>query len=183
MSITTKRGDAGQTDLLGARVGKDHSLVELVGVLDELNAQLGVAAPLIVDEMLSGIVKVIQEQLFVLGAEAAAAEAPKNERLLTLTDAEQHLLDGFCQTLESTLPPLTHFVLPGGSPSGAALHLARAVARRAERRLVIAAATHASLTHAVPYLNRLSDLLFLMARTVNRIDEAEEVIWKSRPTS
>lgn len=148
MSIVTKTGDKGETSLLnGTRVPKSDPRIEFVGDLDELSAQLGhVNRPEI---------QRIQRDLFELGAGREMGEALKR--------IEQELY-----ALEPTLPPLKNFILPGGHPDAARLHLARAVCRRAER--------HAGKS---PYLNRLSDYLFLLARQVNLENNVEEIIWKS----
>lgn len=178
MSITTKRGDEGQTDLLGARVGKGHALVELIGTIDELNANLGVVLSLVRDRKVRSLLRHVQEQLFVLGAEVASVQMPKREKIPHLTERDLRFVERASLELEGSLPPLRSFILPGGSLGAAKLHLARTVARRAERRLVLAAVEHPDLRRVLPYLNRLSDLLFALARAVNRIDGVEEVTWK-----
>lgn len=178
MSIITKRGDQGQTDLLGARVGKEHVLVELVGAVDELNAHIGAVLSDVRDRKIRSILRHVQDHLFVLGAEAASATLEKREKIPHLTERDLRFVERASMELEQSLPPLKHFILPGGSQGGSKLHLARTVARRAERRLIVAAKSYEDLLRVLPYLNRLSDLLFLLARTVNRIDDVEEVLWK-----
>ncbi len=179
MSIITKRGDHGETDLLGARVEKDHVLIELIGALDELNAHLGIVLTEVRDRKIRSLLKHLQGQLFVLGAEVASVTmTTKREKLPHITERDLRFVERACRELEADVPPLKHFILPGGSQGGARLHLARTVARRVERRLHTAARTHADLGRVLPFINRISDLLFLLARTMNQIDAVEEVIWK-----
>lgn len=177
-SITTKRGDQGQTDLLGARVEKDHILVELVGSIDELNALVGLVLVEVRDRKHRGMLQRLQEQLFVLGAEVAGVTAPNRDALPHITEQDLRVIERACRDLEAHLPRLTTFILPGGSPGGARLHHVRTVARRVERRLVMAARLHPELARVLPYVNRISDLLFHLARSVNQLDGAAETPWK-----
>jgi len=166
MKIYTKTGDSGDTGLIGgARIKKTALRVEAYGAVDELNAALGVVAASLGRGTMRDSVLRLQNDLHLLCADLAnpqlEADAPRVQR--------QHIarLAALIDALEQTLPPLTQFILPGGVPAGAQLHLARTVARRAERR-VIALAERTTLNESiVPYLNRLSDALFVMARSVN----------------
>ena len=176
-SIITKRGDAGETDVLGGRMAKDDALIALIGDVDELNANIGACAVL-ADPALRRVLERIQSQLFVLGAEAAAAVYEKKDAVPHLGANDLRLIEGLAQELEEDLPPLTHFILPGGSALAAELHRARAVCRRAERTLVRALAKHEDLAASLPYLNRLSDLLFLLARTANRVAGVADIAGK-----
>lgn len=177
MKIYTRTGDAGDTGLFGgARVKKSDVRVEAYGTVDELNACLGVAASSGIDPLLAPIVTRIQNELFVVGAEVAC-EPGKTERLNMQLIGEEHIkaLEQEIDEFEEHLPPLKNFILPSGSLAGAGLHLARTVARRAERRC-LALPDNRELVGR--YLNRLSDHLFVMARRQNHLAQAEERPWK-----
>jgi cob(I)alamin adenosyltransferase len=172
--IYTRTGDKGTTGLIGGkRVSKDCPCIEATGILDELNAQLGVvrsyALPRDVDQILYGI----QDALFTIGAELATPEGT-DPRSQALGDEDVQGLERHIDHFEVLLPPLKKFVLPGGSVSGAALHLSRAVARRAERACVALSRTQMVNGAVLRYLNRLSDLLFVLARFVNHQDSIPE---------
>ncbi|QGJ69305.1 Corrinoid adenosyltransferase [Planctomycetales bacterium 10988] len=179
MKIYTKTGDAGQTGLLGgARIPKDHLRIEAYGTIDELNATLGLAGAHQPDEKITNLLAVIQSALFDIGAELATTN-PVERNMAILTEAAVKSLEAAIDDLESTLPPLTSFILPGGSPVGAFLHLARTICRRAERRVVsLAAETTAEIRPLlIVYLNRLSDLLFVMARFANQSAQKSDIQW------
>ena len=179
MKIYTKIGDDGTTGLLGpGRLGKDSLRIDAYGTVDELNAALGVARAAGLDAGADALAARLQDGLFAVGAaladpnpEGRFASAVKSDRVLML---EQQI-----DTLESELPPLTQFILPGGCPAAAQLHLARTVCRRAERAVV--RLSHQSGEHVAPeivaYLNRLGDLLFVLARAVNRRAGVNDVPW------
>jgi len=152
MSIASKTGDDGYTDILGGkRLRKDHPLVECLGALDELNAFLGDAKAALGTDI-RDIITGIQKDLFsIMGALAGGGAAGVSVPSLNTLIAE----------LEAALPPLTSFSVPGANPASAKLHIARAVCRRAERRLV---SLESDAVAVVPYINRLSDLLFLLAQ-------------------
>ncbi len=182
MKIYTKTGDEGHTSLLGgARVSKHDARIEAIGAIDELNAALGVVRTSPVDRDLDALLERVQHDLFAIGAELADADAGKNRAsVVGLPEIEQ--LESTIDRLEAGLPALTNFILPGGSAAGAMLHLARTVCRRAERRVVGLSHSDTHLpSHVVVYLNRLSDLLFVAARSVNWAAKCEEQPW--RPTS
>lgn len=177
MKIYTKTGDAGETGLFGgARVSKADPRVDAYGEVDEANACLGVAraagAPADIDAMLDRI----QRDLFALGAQLAdGREHPTSVADKThLAEDDVVRLEGWIDQLEGELPPLRRFILAGGSPTGAALHLARTVCRRAERRMVT---VHGVTPTQLIYVNRLSDLLFVIARVVNHREGLPEVEW------
>lgn len=186
MRIYTRTGDKGETGLFGgSRVRKDAPRVEAYGCVDELNAALGLAAASLDPEMreLDAVLAEIQSSLFDLGAELATppdragTRLTKNLKVTAGADVEhlEQLIDRF----EAALEPLTGFILPGGSHAAAALHVARAVARRAERRVVTLGASEPVNPALLHYLNRLSDLLFVLARTANRLAGVADVPWNA----
>jgi cob(I)alamin adenosyltransferase len=184
--IYTRAGDAGSTRLAtGATVSKSDRRVETYGAVDETNACLGLArAHTAQTGELDAILARLQNELFDLGADLAtpakADEAPGSA--LRILDSQVARLEGEIDALNAQLPPLTSFVLPGGTPAAAALHLARTVCRRAEREAVrLVEAGEAVSGPALRYLNRLSDLLFVAARYANDRGAAE-VFWKSGAT-
>jgi cob(I)alamin adenosyltransferase len=179
VKIYTKAGDGGETSLFdGTRVSKTDPRVAAYGEVDELQAALGVAAAAGLDDNLSEITIVLQRDLFALGARLAdpshriAARVTK----IVISDESVARLEGWIDRLESELPPLRHFILSGGCPSGASLHLARTVCRRAERAVLGLGAGSIEPVLLV-YLNRLSDLLFVMARTANHRADVAETEW------
>lgn len=178
MKIYTKTGDRGDTGLFGGpRVRKDDPRIEAYGAVDELNAALGLARCEPLDEPLDSLLASIQNELFELGAELAT---PDPQRLGTHTIAAAHIarLEAAIDQYEAKLEPLKAFILPGGTRSAALLHLARTVCRRAERRLVTLADREAISADLMIYLNRLSDLLFVLARLANRAAGLADVPWK-----
>ena len=172
--IYTRLGDSGETHLGDmSRVAKTHPRIEAYGTVDELNAQIGVA--LTVDEMpdaYDGWLRRIQNDLFDVGADIAAPEDPDRERLRVLP-AQTEWLEARCDEVNATLEPLKSFVLPGGTAAAAHLHVCRTVCRRAERLAV--ACGDALNPEVVRYLNRLSDLLFILSRGANA---GEEPLWE-----
>ena len=172
--IYTRTGDTGQTGLLGPhRVPKDHPRVEAYGAVDELNAWLGWAeaalehGPDAVRALAEPLGRV-QSLLFVAGAELAAdPSSASSARLPRIRPTDVQQLEAWIDAAEDELPPLRHFVLPGGTPAAAALHVARAVARRAERRVVALAAREPVSRELLAFFNRLSDWLFVLARLAN----------------
>jgi cob(I)alamin adenosyltransferase len=183
VKIYTRRGDAGETDLLGGgRVAKDGARVEAYGAVDELNAQLGAAAAISTQPDLRDLAREIQEKLFALGAHLASPDEARRERAAIpgVGDADVEALEKRIDALESELAPLRRFILPGGSPAAAGFHLARTVCRRAERRAVTLQREEPLSPVALRYLNRLSDLLFVLARVENRRADVPDVEWEGR---
>jgi cob(I)alamin adenosyltransferase len=177
--IYTKTGDSGETSLFDkSRVAKSHPRVEAYGDVDELNACLGAARAAGAAGDLDPVLETMQRQLFAVGARLADPSARIASRVekavIQLADVErlEQWIDGF----EAELPPLRRFILPGGSTCGAWLHLARTVCRRAERR-VVGLGEGAVEPIVVVYLNRLSDLLFVMARTASHRQGSPEAEW------
>ncbi|MFP4625201.1 MAG: cob(I)yrinic acid a,c-diamide adenosyltransferase [Natronomonas sp.] len=172
MKIYTGRGDEGMTDLRDmTRVSKTSARIEAYGTVDELNSVVGSVRPSgydDVDEKLAAV----QNHLHVIQAEFATPEPEGDDPRIGEDDVDQ--LEAWMDTYDDELEPLTNFILPGGSDAGAALHLARSVSRRAERRAVALAAEEPVSEAAVAYLNRLSDALFVWARVVNARDGVPE---------
>ncbi len=172
--IYTRLGDGGETHLADmSRVRKTHPRIEAYGTVDELNAQLGVT--LTIDGLPAEYaewLRRIQNDLFDVGADVAAPEDPSKDRLRVIPE-QTAWLEERCDEVNSELKPLKSFVLPGGTAAAAHLHVARTVCRRAER-LAIAAGEEIN-AEVVRYLNRLSDLLFILARGAN---EGEEPLWE-----
>ena len=179
MRIYTKTGDTGETGLFdGTRVSKADPRVEAYGEVDELNAWLGLIRAALSSPDLDAILTAIQRDLFALGAMLADPKhriAARVEKA-AIDAADVTRLERAIDTLEAELPPLRRFILPGGSAPGSMLHLARTVCRRAERRAVALGATAVDGV-AITYINRLSDLLFVMARAVNARAGVSETEW------
>jgi len=182
MKIYTRTGDRGQTGLFGGlRLAKDDARVEAYGSVDELNATLGVARAQGLSESIDAALAAIQDDLLRLGAELATAAG--KEHLLTLpridaSDATR--LEALIDESEALLPALSNFILPAGSRAAASLHHARTVCRRAERRVVSAFRGSEAGAEIIIYLNRLSDLLFVLARRANQEAGERDVEWKGR---
>ena len=173
--IYTGGGDRGETGLFGGgRVSKDDPRVEAYGAVDELNACLGVARAAGLPADLDDMTERLQEQLFELGADLATPPDSKAraDRVVRIGADSAGALETLIDSCQERLAPLETFILPGGGPGGAALHLARTVCRRAERRVV-----ELGDLSTVPYLNRLSDLLFVMARLANALAGCKERAW------
>lgn len=176
--IYTRTGDKGSTGLGdGRRVEKDSPRIEAIGTVDELNSVLGLLRAQAVPEQTGQLLARIQHRLFDLGGELAM---PPHELLPehSVTELEQAL-----DRINETLPPLQEFILPAGNLAAASCHHARSVCRRAERRVLSLAHTEGETVsqHGLKYLNRLSDLLFVMARMLARQDGGEEVFWQRDP--
>jgi cob(I)alamin adenosyltransferase len=172
--IYTRLGDGGDTHLGDmSRVSKTHPRIEAYGTVDELNAQVGMA--LTIEDLpheYADWLRHVQNDLFDVGADISAPEDPERERLRVLPE-QVTWLEERCDEVNATLQPLKSFVLPGGTPTAAQLHVCRTVCRRAERRAI---GTGDELNpEVVRYLNRLSDLLFILSRAANR---GEEPLWE-----
>jgi len=179
MKIYTKTGDSGQTSLFdNSRVSKADDRVAAYGDVDELNACLGAARAAGLDAQLASAIEVIQRELFAVGARLADPSARIAARVTkaAVGDSDIVRLEQLIDGLEAELTPLRRFILPGGSQGGAWLHLARTVCRRAERR-VVALGSDAVDPILIVYLNRLSDLLFVMARAANQRAGVAETEW------
>ncbi|TWU42309.1 cob(I)yrinic acid a,c-diamide adenosyltransferase [Novipirellula artificiosorum] len=184
MKIYTRTGDCGSTGLFGGpRVSKDDDRIEAYGTVDELNACIGTARSTVVSEQVDGQLQQIQNELFSIGAELATPEPDQHEmRIINATHIAR--LEQWIDEHEATLSPLKNFILPAGTSAATQLHLCRAVCRRAERRVVTLVRRHeVSVTEElIVYLNRLSDLLFVLSRVANRDAQVAEVHWE-RPST
>jgi len=179
--LYTRAGDRGETALFGGdRVPKDHPRVEAYGSVDELNSALGVALSVIRQRRVAATLQSIQNELFNIGSELAAESGPRAEKGRTFIDPDGKVADlaRLIDEYDAKLPPLRTFVLPTGSQAGALLHLARSVCRRAERAVVRLSRQEDVNPHFIVYLNRLSDLLFVLARYVNRAARKPETPWR-----
>ncbi|MBK9116309.1 MAG: cob(I)yrinic acid a,c-diamide adenosyltransferase [Betaproteobacteria bacterium] len=173
--IVTRTGDAGTTGLAdGSRVPKDAPRIAAIGTVDELNSSIGVllAEPVPPDVALCLVA--VQHDLFDLGGELSIPGA------CLVTDEHVARIEAAVERFNADLPPLKEFILPGGARSAALAHVARTVCRRAERTLIAAAATEAIGERARIYTNRLSDLLFVLARVLNRAAGRDDVLWRKQ---
>jgi len=170
--IYTRTGDDGSTGLGdGGRIAKDAARVEAYGTVDELNSFIGVVATMDISDEIAVLIAGIQQKLFDLGGELCIPDT------LTLTADDVEQLEHELDRLNADLPALKDFVLPGGSPAASACHVARAVCRRAERRVVTLSSTSTVNKFSLGYLNRLSDLLFVLSRSLNQASDYDEVLW------
>ena len=177
MKIYTRTGDDGTTGLFGGgRVDKDHPRVDAYGAVDELNAVLGVARTACTDEGLDAVIATIQADCFSLGADLATPEESKAD-VTRISAREVESLERWIDRLEEELAPLKTFILPGGGPLAAHLHHARTVCRRAERRALALVRSGDASDATLRWLNRLSDLLFVMARAANHRAGVDDVPW------
>lgn len=173
--IYTRTGDDGTTGLAdGSRVAKASTRVEAYGTIDELNATLGLVLAAAIPAPVRVTLTRIQHELFNLGGELAT---PGGDPLVKAGDVAR--LEQELDAFNAALPPLKEFILPGGGTAAAACHLARTVARRAERRLAALAAEETVNPAGLHYLNRLSDLLFVLCRVLTRAAAGEEILWES----
>ncbi len=193
MKLYTRTGDKGETSLFGGkRIFKDDLAIEAYGTVDELNSAIGVARSKITGDVRSGhagfsrmdeILAEIQRQLFVLGADLATPIDVKSSAIKRISADDYTFLERCIDEIDGQLPELKSFVLPGGSTSAALLHQARTVCRRAERRVVALRKNGNTSDDPVVYLNRLSDLLFALARYANKLSGDEEILWNPRADS
>ena len=182
VKIYTRTGDGGETGLVGGvRISKDSLRVQAYGEVDELNAVLGIVRSFLVDAELDKLLRDLQRDLFVVGADLAAPIGVRSN-IPRITGERINELEKAIDGLEEGLPRLRVFILPSGSQSGAFLHFARTVARRAERTIVTLRGKEAINEQIIPYMNRLSDLLFVMARVTNHRNRVEELQWHTNST-
>ena len=178
MKIYTKTGDHGETGLFGGpRVRKDSARIEAYGTVDELNAAIGLARCESLPESVDQLLARVQNELFNVGAELATPD-PQSRGMCFTTTAHVERLEADIDHYESLLPKLTQFILPGGTRGAATLHLARNICRRAERRLVTLKQHEPVSAELLAYLNRLSDLLFVLARATNAAHNHPDIAWE-----
>ena len=179
MKIYTKTGDKGETSLFGGkRVPKDALRIEAYGTVDELNSIIGVCRSMNTAKEVDAVFEEIQNDLFVLGADLATPVGSDNKNLKRVTATDISRLEGHIDTIEPSLTPLNSFILPGGNRTASMVHFARTVCRRAERLVVhLGREEHVGELPTV-YLNRLSDLLFVMARWINALGNTPETKWQ-----
>ncbi len=180
--VYTRTGDDGTTGLAGnQRVAKDSARIESYGTVDELSSTLGAALACGLDPRLAAALGRIQNELFHLGSDLCVREEDKIHLKVPVIE-ERHVqaLEELLDELTAELGPLANFILPGGSPGAAQLHVARTVCRRAERHLVTLSRQEAIGAHVLRYVNRLSDALFVMARYENLKKGVPDVLWDSR---
>ena len=183
MKIYTKTGDKGDTGLFGGdRVSKDHPRIEAYGAVDELNSLLGVVRSLKPGKRADGILGRIQNDLFVLGADLATKKKSKRSLIPHVDGSHILMLEQTIDAAQLSLPPLKVFILPGGTPAASYLHYARTVCRRAERSVVRLMRSERVNENILIYLNRLSDLLFVLARSQNMSARKKEIEWRSPPS-
>ncbi len=180
--IYTKAGDDGSTRLGGGQqVGKDHLRIETYGTVDELNSHLGLAVASGLESGLAASIQRIQNELFNLGSDLCILEEDKQEMPVPVIEPKHvTTLEQEIDRCSEETGPLTNFILPGGSPAAAHLHVARTVCRRAERLLVTLGKQETVNRCTLHYLNRLSDLLFAMARSENLRKGITDILWDSR---
>ena len=183
MKIYTKTGDKGKTSLIGGtKVLKSHARIEAYGTVDELNSNIGLCRDLIIDKDIRDLLKEIQDRLFTIGS--ALACDPEKEPKLKIPDLKEtdvSFLEDAMDKMDSELPPLQYFIMPGGHPTVSHLHISRCVCRRAERLVVDLLISNEDQDNLIiKYINRLSDYLFVLARYMAKKLNAEEVSWKPR---
>ena len=180
--IYTRGGDAGETSLGdGSRVSKLDERISAYGTVDELNSALGVVLAARCHESIRVVLARVQNELFDLGADLSVP--PEHGGRLRVTQDQVDRLEEDCDRFNADLPELNSFVLPGGSEAAARLHVARTVCRRAEREALAAAGATQVSPLTLVYLNRLSDLLFILARAANAADRHEEPLWRPGSSS
>ena len=181
MKIYTKTGDKGETSLFGGgRVPKNHARVEAYGTIDELNAALGLALAAGPPEPIDQWLREVQQHLFHLGSDLATPLDAKSDWVTRIGQSQVSWLEDSIDRMTAELEPLRNFILPGGTPVAAQLHLARTICRRAERRIVTLQETSETNALTVIYVNRLSDWLFTLARYDNAKAGESEQKWSLR---
>ena len=181
MKIYTKTGDTGDTSLFGGkRVPKSTLRIDAYGTVDELNAQLGVIRALKPVAEVNNLLEIIQNQLFILGADLAAPFDTAPANLKRIQQNEIHSLEETIDRMDAQLEPLKSFILPGGSLTSAQMHVARNICRRAERLVDALGRKEEIGKFPLMYLNRLADLLFVAARYVNKLEGMEETKWNGQ---
>jgi cob(I)alamin adenosyltransferase len=177
MKIYTKTGDDGNTGLQGDfRISKSHPRIIAYGTVDEANAAIGVVLTNTLDDDVSQLLNQIQNDLFLLGSDLSNQNLNDLKNRVTLEMIEK--LEEYIDTFESELPPITNFILPGGNVTASQIHQVRTIIRRAETLVVKLSDKDEINSNCIKYLNRLSDLMFVMGRLINKRNGIEDIIWK-----
>ncbi len=177
MKIYTKTGDDGNTGLQGDfRISKSHPRIIAYGTVDEANAAIGVVLTNTLDDDVSQLLNQIQNDLFLLGSDLSNQNLNDLKNRVTLEMIEK--LEKSIDTFESELPPITNFILPGGNVAASQIHQVRTIVRRAETLVVKLSDKDEINSNCIKYLNRLSDLMFVMGRLINKRNDVEDIIWK-----
>ena len=177
MRIYTKTGDDGNTGLQGDfRISKSHPRIMAYGTVDEANAAIGVVLTNSLDDDVSQLLSQIQNDLFLLGSDLSNQNLNNLKNRISLEMIDN--LEVFIDTFESELPPITNFILPGGNVAAAQIHQVRTIVRRAETLVVKLSDKDEINSNSIKYLNRLSDLMFVMGRLINKRNGVEDIIWK-----
>ena len=177
MKIYTKTGDDGNTGLQGDfRIAKSHPRILAYGTVDEANAMIGVVLSNVLDDDVREVLNTIQNELFLLGSDLSNQNLNdlKNRISLDMVEKLEKIIDKF----ELELPPITNFILPGGNVGAAQIHQVRTIVRRAETLVVQLSDKDEINSNCIKYLNRLSDLMFVMGRLINKRNSIEDIIWK-----
>ena len=177
MKIYTKTGDDGNTGLQGDfRIAKSHPRILAYGTVDEANAMIGVVLSNVLDDDVREVLNTIQNELFLLGSDLSNQNLNdlKNRVSLDMVERLEKIIDKF----ELELPPITNFILPGGNVAAAQIHQVRTIVRRAETLVVQLSDKDEINSNCIKYLNRLSDLMFVMGRLINKRNGIEDIIWK-----
>ena len=178
MKIYTKTGDGGETSLIGGtRVPKHHIKIEAYGTVDELNSYIGLVRDTFEDRHSRDILYMIQNNLFVIGSHLAEDKSSSKMKLPKIDEAQITLLETEMDAMNEVLPELKYFILPGGHAIASYAHIARCICRRAERCTTHLAQAEEVESEVIKYLNRLSDYLFVLARYISHLNNAEEVKW------
>ena len=183
MKIYTKTGDKGETGLFGGeRISKDSLRIRAYGTIDELNAFIGLAVTEVTDESVKDKLQKIQGWLFIIGADLASPESKVNKKLNVYRTPEIYYreTEKFIDEYETELDDLKNFILPGGSRAAALLHVCRTITRRAEREVVALNSTVKIGANIIIFLNRLSDLFFVLSRYENKVSNIPDVIWNPK---
>ena len=178
MKIYTKTGDDGNTGLQGDfRIAKSHPRILAYGTVDEANAMIGVVLSNVLDDDVREVLNTIQNELFLLGSDLSNQNLNdlKNRISLDMVEKLEKIIDKF----ELELPPITNFILPGGNVAAAQIHQVRTIVRRAETLVVQLSDKDEINSNCIKYLNRLSDLMFVMGRLINKRNGIEDIIWKA----
>ena len=181
MKIYTKTGDKGVTSLVGGtRVPKTHIRLEAYGTVDELNSNLGFLGTFLLDEKDKSFLQQVQDKLFAVGSHLATDREKTELKAASVISPELvEMMEREIDRLDNLLPPLSAFILPGGSRGAAVCHICRTVCRRAERRILALAEQVEISSELLAYVNRLSDYLFVLSRKMNQDDKKDEIFWNN----